>query len=200
MPKRRLILVWAAGLIALMSLIATQAIGQSVDFERCLTMNDSAARARCLENWAARAAPQPGSRDVGGWRLVRTKDPRGGPDAVSIMKTADPLSDPDIAGLTVRCAENGPEALIIVVDPLPPKTKPHVRLGLRGKEKDFEATVVPPFSSLLLPPQAMALIASLGPEDLFFKLDAERTAIQGAVNLAGLNQALAQLQANCPRP
>jgi hypothetical protein len=42
---------------------------------------------------------------MGGWHLVRTRNPYGGADAISIMRTADASrSDLDLAGLMIRCA------------------------------------------------------------------------------------------------
>jgi hypothetical protein len=130
---------------------------------------------------------------------MRTKNPRGGPDAVSILRAADPYSDPRIAGLTMRCADRAVETLVIVVEPMPPRTKPRVTLRERGTERDFAATVVPPFSALLLPPEATTLIASLSSESLFIKVSGEKATIQGAVDLIGLPQALVTLQASCPQ-
>src|SRR5262245_15718687 len=50
----------------------------------------------------------------GTWRLVRTPDPRGGPDAVSIMQTADAArSDMDLVGLTLRCSDTGFDILVV---------------------------------------------------------------------------------------
>src|SRR5437899_1091146 len=52
--------------------------------------------------------------EMGGWRLVRTPNPRGGADAVSIMRTADSSrSDIDLAGMAVRCGEIGAEVLVV---------------------------------------------------------------------------------------
>ncbi len=73
-------------------------------------------------------------------------------------------------------------------------------LGPRGNEQDFEASVVTPFSALLLPPQALSLITSLSSEELSFKIRREKANVQGAVDLTGLNEALVQLQASCLRP
>src|SRR5262245_14711786 len=43
------------------------------------------------------------TQGIGTWRLVRTPDPRGGSEAVSIMQTADvSRSDIDFAGVMLR--------------------------------------------------------------------------------------------------
>jgi hypothetical protein len=56
-----------------------------------LLMADQAARLRSFEENGPTAAQSatPAPASGGTWRLVRTPNPRGGPDAVSIMQTAD---------------------------------------------------------------------------------------------------------------
>src|SRR5271168_4825245 len=92
---------------ALGAIVAVAAAGQEVstDVRRCLAIADSAVRLRCFESAATdrQKPPRPDGpvkpRETGEWRLVRSPDPRGGPDAVSIMHTADvSRSDPDFAG------------------------------------------------------------------------------------------------------
>src|ERR1700756_2935095 len=48
----------------------------------------------------------------GGWQLVRTKNPQGGADAISVMHVADiRSSDIDFAGINIRCRPGGMEFL-----------------------------------------------------------------------------------------
>jgi hypothetical protein len=48
----------------------------------------------------------------GGWQLVRTKNPQGGADAISVMHVADiRSSDIDFAGINIRCGPGGMEFL-----------------------------------------------------------------------------------------
>ena len=62
----------------------------------------------------------PGSELAGGWHFVRTRNPYGGVDAISIMHTADTSrSDLDLAGLMIRCSERGPEAVIVLIRTFP---------------------------------------------------------------------------------
>src|SRR5262249_16560991 len=71
----------------------------------------------------------PTSSSAGTWRLVRTPNPRGGPDAVSIMQTADAArSDIDLAGLTLRCSDTGFDVIVVFLKPFPPRTHPKVKL------------------------------------------------------------------------
>jgi hypothetical protein len=82
---------------------------------------------------------------MGGWRLVRTPNQRGGADAVSVMHTADLFrSDLDFAGLTLRCGETGVEVLVILLQTLSPRAKPQVAVSDTGTGARFSATVAPP--------------------------------------------------------
>ena len=65
----------------------------------------------------------------GGWRFVRTPNPRGGADAISIMHIADlTRSDLDLAGLTIRCSKGGTELVVVLLRPLPPSRKASCRV------------------------------------------------------------------------
>jgi hypothetical protein len=135
------------------------------------------------------------------WRLVRTPNPRGGPDAVSIMRTADlSKSDAELAGLMLRCAPSGVEILIILIAPLSPRARPQVITGSVGNETRFDATVVPPGAAILLPSDASALLN--GPwqslPEISVSVRYDQTSIQGTVPLSGLSAALGALRANCP--
>src|SRR5262249_31636324 len=71
--------------------------------------------------------------NAGTWRLVRTPNPRGGPDAVSIMQMADTArSDIDLAGLTLRCSDPGFDVLVVFLKPFPPRRHPKVKLTTAG--------------------------------------------------------------------
>jgi hypothetical protein len=114
--------------------------GPAEAIERCKSIIDQTAWLRCYEDATGcpqeRADPDTpgrdssglGGSDLGGsdldgsrpgsWRLVRTPNPRGGPDAVSVMQTPDPSrSDIDLAGLMLRCSDRGFEVLIVLLHP-----------------------------------------------------------------------------------
>jgi hypothetical protein len=138
---------------------------------------------------------------AGGWRLLRTTNPRGGPDAVSVTHTADLLqSDLDLAGVMLRCAEKGVEILVVVVTPFPPRAKPDVVVGTNGREWRFNAQVVTPGAELLLPAEAVSLAS--GPwqraHHLAVKVTSQDRSFQGVIPIEGLAEALATLTANCP--
>jgi hypothetical protein len=172
-------------------------------FARCKTITDDAARLRCYESAAdvhgtPPAPPIPAASD---WRLIRSRDPRGGPDAVAIMRTADMAqSDLGFAGLMFRCGDKSLEVVIVTTEPYPPRAHATVKIFAGGQTVRFDATVVPPFSALLLPAEAAALAD--GPwqalTQLAIEIDHDHATVRGTVQLTGLANALATLRASCP--
>jgi hypothetical protein len=135
-----------------------------------------------------------------GWRLVRTANPAGGPDAISVAHTADiGRSDFDFAGLMLRCGGESAEVAIIALTPFPPKAKPSVRIGADGEDSQFVAQVVPPGAELLLPPEATAL--AYGPwrhvHELSVTVTSPEQSFAGIIQIDGLSEALTTLTANC---
>jgi hypothetical protein len=170
--------------------------------ERCRTISDSAARLRCYEDATADPSRQRGGSSslTGGWRLVRTRNPRGDEDAVSVMHTADLFrSDPDLAGLTLRCGEAGIEVLVILLQTFSPRAKPQVSLSATGENVHFTASVSLPGTALILPAEATALAS--GPwqnlSELGIEVDNESRVIRGVIPLEGLRDALQTLRVNC---
>jgi hypothetical protein len=202
--------------------LADAQFGPAEALERCKSIVDQTAWLRCYEDTtgspAERANPDTpgldssglGSSDLGGsdlggsrlgsWRLVRTLNPRGGPDAVSIMQTPDPSrSDIDLAGLMLRCSDRGFEVLIVLLHPLSSRARPQVKLTPGGAAA-LAATVVSPGAALALPTEAAALVT--GPwqsaPELALEVDENDKIIRGVVSLAGLAPALDLLRSNCP--
>jgi len=171
------------------------------NFERCRAIPNPAARLRCFEDTPALAPKAQGA--PGSWRLVRTPNPGGGRDAVSIMRTADiTRSDLGLAGLMLRCGEGSTELLIVLVQPIPPRAHPKVVVSAGGKGAEFTASVVPPGVAVLLPQGASALAA--GPwqsaSELAVEVDDDQGPIRGIVSLAGLGAAFRTLLSSCPSP
>jgi hypothetical protein len=140
------------------------------------------------------------SKLAGGWHLVRTHNPNGGTDAISIMHTADTSrSDLDLAGLMIRCGETGAEVAMVLVRALSFGTRLQVALGTPGNETEFEATVAPPGTVVVLPRDATNLVS--GPlqasDDLFIRIDDGQSTIRGVVKLTGLKAAFKELQSRC---
>lgn len=197
--------------------IADGAISES-DFNRCRAIADDAARLRCFEGIvsesssqsrstptpAVMSAPLPGpqtSQSMGNWRLVRTRHPQGGKDAVSIMRAADfSTSDPDFAGLMLRCGDNDVEVLIAVINPYPLRSHPHVTVQDPASSHDFASTVPPPGALVLLPPEATTLARTtwLSAPQISAVIEyPDHAAIKGTVRLDGLEAAFGTLVANC---
>jgi hypothetical protein len=174
--------------------------GQDSDFERCRAIKEDSARLRCYEEALPNRADKQQPSVAGTWRLVRTPNPTGGADAISIIQTADiSRSDLDLAGLMIRCAETTTEVLIVLVRPFPPRARPQVTIGTGSKRLDFTASVAPPGLMLLLPPEANALAAGswqTEPE-LTIEVADEHAPIHGVVPLTGIGPALRQLRLTC---
>ena len=167
---------------------ATQLPVPDRDFERCRTIADGA-DLHCYEQATSKRPDRPQPSVAGTWRLVRTPNPAGGADAISIMQIADPSrSDLDLAGLMVRCGEATTEVLIMLVRPFPPKSHREVTIVSGSQPVEFTATAAPPGLMLLLPPQANALAD--GPwqdaSELTIEVADEHAPIHGVVPLPGL--------------
>lgn len=171
--------------------------------DRCKSISDQLARLRCYED--AASPPKQGARPDGAgpgtWRLVRTPNPRGGSDAVSIMQTADlSRSDIGLAGLILRCSERSFEVLIVLVEPAQPRARPQVKLTTSGSTIVLTTTVVSPGAALALPDEAVALVN--GPwrsaPELALEVNDGDKVIRGVVSLEGLVPALARLMSHCP--
>jgi len=149
---------------------------------------------------AESGAPVSGSDLSGGWHYVRTPNPQGGPAAVSIMHTADTSkSDLEFAGLTIRCGDGGTQILIILLRAFPLRARPHVIFGRAGHETQFEGTIAPPGTAILVPGNAANLVEGLWQTqaDLFVRVTDGPTSVSGVVALTGLQPAFKALVANC---
>jgi hypothetical protein len=153
----------------------------------------------CLFILAA-AAETPPTQSIRGWRLVRSANPHGGPDAVSMTRSADIVSDRDLAGLMLRCHGASPEVIVIVITPFPPHAQPSVTIGANGREWHFAAQLVSPGAELLLPAAATDLAS--GPwqsaHQLAVKISWDQQSIAGVIPIDGLGNALATLAGHCP--
>jgi hypothetical protein len=171
--------------------------------EQCRSIKDAAGRLRCYEGATAKPDSTANSlSSVRAWPLVRTPNPAGGAEAVSIMQTADTAkSDLDLAGLMLRCGERNIETLVVLIRPFPPRAHPKVRVAAGAQSREFTATVQPPGVALLLPAEATALAA--GPwqsaTELAVQVDDE-SSIRGIISLQGLGPAYRLLIENCFKP
>ena len=161
------------------------------------------ARLNCLKNILPKDSPDPSAspaRDL--WPLVRTPHPKGGPDAVAIMRTADTAqSDPDLAGLMIRCEEKpGFAVLLALVRPFPPRSKRDVVVTLGTTQSVLRAEASSTGTALVLPIEATAFTTGpwQGLKELAVTIKDPETEIRGVIPLGGLAPAMAKLSASCP--
>jgi len=182
-------------------------------FERCKAINDDGLRLSCLRSIIqgrdnAKGGSPAGPDSSARWRLVQSVDPQSDRKAVSIMRTADTIrSDPDLAGLMIRCrsrlGDGSPnlEVLVVLLNPLPLRAHPNVRLKSESGESRYTASIAVPGALVLLPAEAAAL--ATGPwqsaNELAIDVEDAGLAIHGVVALGGLRSGLSDLSASCPR-
>ena len=198
-------LTFRTALFCVLGSTAVFAEGRDVsqDFEKCKVIADDQARLSCLKNLIPNVSSKAATSDTGdSWPLVRTPNPKGGPDAVAIMRTADTAqSDPDLAGLMVRCAEKpGFEVLLALVRPFPPRSKRDVVVTSGTTRSVFRAETLPTGTALVLPVEAMAFTTGpwRGMKELAVTINDPEAEIRGVIPLDGLVPAMAKLSTNCP--
>jgi hypothetical protein len=195
----RTALFYAVGATA----VFAQARDISQDFERCKVIAENQARLNCLKNLLPGDSSKPVTSTTNDWwPLVRTPHPKGGPDAVAIMRTADTAqSDPDLAGLMIRCAERpGLEVLLALVRPFPPRSKRDVVVTMGTSNSVLHAEVSSVGTALILPIEATAFTTGpwQGLKELAVTINDPEADIRGVISLEGLLPAMAKLSANCP--
>jgi hypothetical protein len=198
-------IAWMASLVPVFEpgLVRAQ-INYAGAFAPCLlAAADQAGRLPSFEDarpyGAQSAVPAPTS--AGTWRLVRTPNPRGGPDAVSIMQTADAArSDIDLVGLTLRCSDTGFDVIVVFLKSFPPRTHPKVELTTGGATVHLEATVIPPGAAISLPAEAATMVKGSwqSSSELAIEVEDDSNATRGVISLVGLGPALSLLTSNCP--
>ena len=183
-----------------------QPAGEPNGFETCKLITDNQARLNCFKQLLTGPSPrtpkaeEPSAKDS--WRLIRTPDPRGGPDVLAIMRTADTAqSDPDLAGLMIRCQEKQRlEVQLALVRPFPPRSKRDVALNTGKKESVLRAEASQAGTALILPVDATAF--TIGPwqglSQLAVKISDAEADVRGVIPLDGIAPALAKLAASCP--
>jgi hypothetical protein len=118
------------------------------------------------------------------------------------MRTADTTqSDPDLAGLMIRCQEKpGLEVVVALVRPLPPRSKRDVAVSLGTTESILHAEASPVGSALVLPIDATAF--TTGPfrelKQFSIKIKDPESDIRGVIPLDGIAAAISKLSASCP--
>jgi hypothetical protein len=173
---------------------------------------DERAPARCREEGNPKApssTSQQQPAEAGTWQLARTRNPGGGPDTISMTKILDATrSDPEVAGLMLRCSEGATvDVLVILIAPLPLQTHPKVTVVAGSTSTDFIASVVAPgalapSALVLLPEKASALVEHLWQSvpELEVKIVEPHRSLQGVIPVADISTAMHTLQSNCAKP
>ena len=174
--------------------------------EHCRSIKDERARTRCKEKEKANEAEKPSEQQSPGdetWRLARTRNPGGGPDTVSITKSADAdRSDADFSGLMLRCTEGATTAVLVVLaKPLKPRAQPKVKVVAGPTTTELTGSAVTPGALVLLPEKASALIENAWQSvpELEVTIEADRRSLHGVVVLTEIGNAMQTLQSHCPK-
>lgn len=185
---------------------ATSAFAQNTDFiqdfEKCKVISDDRARLNCLKNLIPGVASEEAPAPNDSWPLVRTPNPKGGPDAVAVMRMANTTqSDPDLAGLMIRCAEKpGLEVVLALVRPFPPRAKADVIVRSGAAPFVLHAQASSVGTALILPIEAT--VFTTGPwhewKELVVTIKQPEAEIRGTIPLEGAAPAIARLSASCP--
>lgn len=170
------------------------------DFETCKAISNDQLRLSCLKSLLEKTSPvEPPALDP--WQLVRTPNPAGGLEAVAIMRTANTLrSDPDFAGLIIRCRDaRDVDFSLAVVRPFPPRSKPEVVLNWGATSVTVHAEASPAGTALNLSPETASFARNWQTEtELHLTIKDPEVSIRGVVALDGFSSAITKLQASCP--
>ncbi|MCK1740418.1 hypothetical protein IVA80_05945 [Bradyrhizobium sp. 139] len=136
------------------------------------------------------------------WKYTRTQGGKEGESFAAITKTADTAqSDPDFAGLIVRCAPKGKiDVLVAVIRPFPPRSHPQVTItSSGGGTQTFDASMAAAGAAVLLPDEVAAFAGGKWQTtpSLSLVVKESGTEIKGMVTLHGLREAYHSLLANC---
>ena len=198
-------LIFAAAVISMAgaTLGFAQERDSQQDFDRCKAIASDSARLDCLKKLLPNASSDAPAESAGAiWRLIRTPRPNGGPDAVAIMRTADTAqSDPDLAGLMIRCQDKpGLEVVLALLRPFPARSKKDVVVNLGSTTTILPAETSTPGTALVLPIDATFF--TIGPwrhlKQLSVEIRDSESNVRGVIPLDGIAPALAKLSASCP--
>jgi hypothetical protein len=170
----------------------------------CQTTKKDSARTPCYKEGnvgAPMRLSQQQPIEPGTWQLARTPNPAGGPDSISITKIADSTrSDHDIAGLMLRCGEGATtEVLVVLIEPLRPRTHPKVTVSAGATTTEFTGSVVTSGALVLLPEKASALVehAWQSIPELAVAITEDKRSLRGVIPVADIGSAMRTLQLNC---
>jgi hypothetical protein len=169
--------------------------------QNCLPDSSPEQRQRCDDAVSEQLKASSQTTLLGdGWRLVKTRDSGSGADAVSVMHTVDAAkSDLSLAGLSLRCGQQGIEVILIMLEPQPRNSRPKIVLTAAASRAEFEASVAQSGEALLLPQAASGLATGdwRNAAELSIEIATKSNPIRGTVPIGGLSAALRSLSPNC---
>jgi hypothetical protein len=136
----------------------------------------------------------------GGWRLVKTRNPRGGANAVSVMHLVNGArSDFGMAGLSLQCGPKDVEVVIVLLEALSHSVHPVVVITAGSRRSEFEASVTRTGEALVLPQAASSLAANEWQKatELSLQIETGRAPINAIVSIDGLSSAWRSLTPYC---
>ena len=130
--------------------------------------------------------------ETGTWQLTRTANPAGGPDSITITKIADAARSDHGEGATT-------EVLLVLIEPLRPRTHPKVTVSAGATTTELTGSVVTPGALVLLPEKASALVerAWRSIPELAVAISEPRRSLHGVIPLTDISTAMRTLQSNC---
>jgi hypothetical protein len=173
----------------------------SSTLQSCIHSSSAEQRQRCDEavsnqsKFSGQTAPL-----EGGWRLVRTKNPGGTAETISVMHVADTAkSDIGLAGLSLRCSLASFEVVLITLEHLPRASRPNVILTVGSDRNQFQASVAQSGEELVLPQAASGLATGKWQSgtELSVEIETQPNPIRGIVPIRGLSAALRLLSPLC---
>lgn len=205
MPAVRMLLI-AAVMVAGPKVVFAQGSASTADFESCRAIAENQTRLDCLKSLLSKAPSAAAMTEADSshspWPLIRTPRPGGGADALAIMRTADTSrSDPDLAGLMIRCRETpGLEVLLGLVRPVPPRSKRDVTVISGAAKSSLKADASPAGTALLLPVDATMFTTGSWQnlKELDVRISDREGDIHGVIPLDGIKPAISALSAGCP--
>jgi hypothetical protein len=209
-PYRLFVLLGgSAAICAAWTIVPSSAICQdsrktaklSTEVQHCQTSKKDSPRRPCYKEGNF-SGPMSQQRPIeqGTWQLARTPDPARGRESFSITKIADAnRSDPDVAGLMLRCGEGATtEVLVVLAEPMRSRTHPEVTVSAGASTTPFTASVVTPGDLVLLPEKASALVehAWRSTAELAVAIADDHHSLRGVIPLTDISAAMQTLQSS----
>jgi len=178
-------------------------IESNISADPCRSISERSARIQCYETpgTSGNQTKAYGAMLASGWGLVRTSNPSGGVNMISISHAADTKkSDPNFAGMVLRCVEDQIEILLVVIEPYRPNVQIDLTIKVDSSLTSTKGNIVPPGIMIHLAPEAAKLImeGQRAPDELDVTLASESDGItRGFIKLAGVEPAIVTLKKLC---